>query len=79
MHDDWINKASVEIFRVKTGPFRNIGGVGRTRFQEDEIYDLPRPTEIDSHADTHCFGRNFRPMHWTGHKCSVARFLTEYS
>ena len=34
---------------------------------------------MDSHADTHCFGRNFRPISWTGHECSVAPFLAEYS
>ncbi len=27
----------------------------------------------------HCFGRNFRPVHWTVEECSVAPFLAEYS
>ena len=44
---------------------------------EDEIYKNPCPTEIDSHVETHCFGRNFRPMHWTGKECLVSPFLTE--
>ena len=36
-------------------------------------------TEMDSHADTHCFGRNFRPLFWTGEECTVAPFLDEYN
>ena len=67
-----------EIFRIKTGERRNIGKVNRKR-EEDEIYYGPGASEIDSHADTHCFGRNFRPLSWTGQECSVAPFLAEYS
>ena len=82
MNDAWDYHEEImssEIFRIRTGPRRSIGSVGRKWDEEDEIYLHPCPTEIDSHADTHCFGRNFRPMHWTGQECSVAPFLAEYS
>lgn len=36
-------------------------------------------TEIDNHADTHCFGKNFLPFSWTGFVCSVSPFLAEYN
>ena len=38
----------------------------------------PLPTEIDNHADTICFGRNFRPIYFTSEVCQVSRFLPEY-
>ena len=34
---------------------------------------------MNSHAGTHCFGRNFCPISSTGQECSVAPFLPEYS
>lgn len=35
-------------------------------------------TEIDNHADTICFGKNFRPIHFTSEVCSVSPFLATY-
>ena len=34
--------------------------------------------EMDSHADTTCFGANFTPIAWTGQTCSVAPFSEHY-
>ena len=34
--------------------------------------------EIDSHADTHCFGQNFIPYSWTDLICTVSPFLSTY-
>ena len=34
--------------------------------------------EIDSHTDTHCFGRNFVAEAFTGQVCDVAPFLLSY-
>ena len=81
MNDAWDYHKLIpsEIFRIKTGSRRNIGKLGRNKKNENDIYEHPCPTEIDSHTDTHCFGRNFRPMHWTGQECSVSPFLAEYS
>ena len=67
-----------DILRVATGEQRHVDNVGRKN-QPNNIYYQACATEVDSHADTHCFGRNFRPISWTGHECSVAPFLAEYS
>ena len=70
----------LEIYRIISGPRRYIENVSkRDKSLKHEIFYDACPTEIDSHADTHCFGRNFRPLYWTGHECSVAPFLSEYS
>ena len=67
--------------RIRTGPRRAINRVARKGrgTEEDDIHWDASPTEIDSHADTHCFGQNFRVLHWTGQECTVAPFLAEYS
>ena len=83
INDVWkeINmKHQTEIFKVKSGIRRTISGTHRSEAQptDDEVYWNACATEIDSHADTHCFGRNFRPIFWTGQECSVAPFLPEY-
>lgn len=39
---------------------------------------MPAPTEMDNHADTHCFSNNFIILDYTRQKCSVAPFLAEY-
>ena len=61
VNDEWNYHKIIpsEIFRVITRSHRNIGKIGRINDDENEIYKYPCPTEIDSHADTHCFGRNF--------------------
>ena len=38
----------------------------------------PAPTEIDNHADTICFGSNFRPIYYTASVATVSPFLSEY-
>ena len=38
----------------------------------------PRPTEIDNHADTICFGKNFRPIFFTSEVCTVSAFLDDH-
>ena len=78
MNDAWENHRA-EIFRIWTGSRRQIENVKRKREVDNNIYPNASQTDIDSHADTHCFGRNFRPIHWTGQECSVAPFLSEYS
>lgn len=32
--------------------------------------------EMDNHADTHCFGKNFTPILWTSEKCNVSGFTS---
>ena len=67
-----------EIYKIQTSSRHTIGGA-RNRKTDTDIYWNACATEIDNHADTHCFGRNFRPLAWTGEECSVAPFLPEYS
>ena len=38
--------------------------IGRT-VAEDKLNFNWTSTESDNHADTHCFGANFRPIHWS--------------
>ena len=38
----------------------------------------PLPSEIDNHADTTCFGKNFRVISFTSEVCSVSPYLSEY-
>ena len=33
---------------------------------DKDLYPNACPTDVDSHADTHCSGRNYKPIHWTG-------------
>ena len=37
-------------------------------------YEQPLPTEMDNHADTYCFGKNFIVLEYTRQKCSVSLF-----
>ena len=38
----------------------------------------PLPCEIDNHADTTCFGKNFRVVSFTSRVCSVSPYLSDY-
>ena len=38
----------------------------------------PLPCELDNHADTTCFGKNFRVISFTSEVCSVSPYLSEY-
>ena len=35
--------------------------------------------DIDSYVDTHCFGRNFRPIVFKFQQCTVSTFLEKYT
>ena len=35
-------------------------------------------TETENHANTHCFGANFRPISFTLEECTVSTLLPEY-
>ena len=68
----------VNISKVQTGVRRvNTSAVSYTTPDNNDNYEA-LPLEIDNHADTHCFGRNFTPFMWTGLSCSVSPFLSEY-
>jgi hypothetical protein len=46
---------------------------------EANVYRNALNLEIDNHADTHCFGKNFRPLQWSDTMCTVSPFLDEYT
>ena len=49
----------------------------RRKASNDRCMD-PLPCEIDNHADTTCFGKNFREISFTSEVCSVSPYLSEY-
>ena len=65
------------IYNVRSWERRSINRVKRHWTNGDVYYD-PLPTEIDNHADTICFGKNFRPIYFTSQVCSVSPFLDSY-
>ena len=65
------------VSRVITGERRSVARVKRCKTEEDVHWD-PADTDVDNHADTHVFGKNFRPIYFTSEVCSVAPFLDEY-
>ena len=46
--------------------------------KSEYIFDAA-PSEMDNHADTHVFGRNFRVYFTMSKWCTVLTFLPEYS
>lgn len=65
------------VYNIRSGERRFISRVKRHR-ANDDMYLEPLPTEIDNHADTICFGRNFRPIYFTSQVCTVSPFLDSY-
>ena len=51
----------------------------QTWIEGNNIFKDALNTKIDNHADTHCFGNNFRPLSWSDLMCSVSPFLSEYN
>ena len=61
---------------MKSSARRYIHSMARAN---DHVFmDHTSTTEIDNHADTCCFGRNFLPLYFTGQVCEVQPFLEEY-
>ncbi len=65
------------IQNVSTSNRRFIKQVKRHKTVADRFTD-PLPCEIDNHADTTCFGKNFRVTSFTSEVCIVSPFLSEY-
>ena len=65
---------------VRTGKRVGIASteVKATRSNFDDTSATLYHTDIDNHADTHCFGKNFRPLHWSNLMRTVSPFLPEY-
>jgi hypothetical protein len=50
--------------------------IGR-RVNESKLCFEWMRTESDNHADTHCFGSNFRPIAWKDLQCTVSPFVDD--
>lgn len=70
---------SSKVFAVASS--RNIASSSRnddfTVKESDYVFDVAS-SEMDNHADTHVFGRNFRVFFTTSKRCTVSPFLPEY-
>ena len=64
------------VFNINTGDHRIINKVHKN---QDKVIWRASETEMENHADTHCFGANFRPLSFTSEECTVSPFLTEYA
>ena len=63
--------------KISTSNRRFIRKVKRLKNGADRFID-PLPCEIDNHADTTCFGKNFRAISFTSEVCTVSPYLSEY-
>ena len=66
------------IYKISTSNRRFIRQVKRLKNGADRFID-PLPCEIDNHADTTCFGKNFRAISFTSQVCTVSPYLSEYN
>ena len=69
---------------ISTGPRFGVTSIQTTSarqtwLESNNIYKDALNTDIDNHADTHCFGNNFRPLSWSDLMCLVSSFLSEYT
>jgi len=63
--------------KILTSNRRFIRQVKRRKNEADHFAD-PLPCEIDNHADTTCFGKNFGVISFTSEVCSVSPYLSKY-
>ena len=70
-------QGTLSIYKITTSNRRLIKQVKRHKARADRFID-PLPNEIDNHADTTCFGNNFRVISFTSEVCSVSPYLSEY-
>ena len=68
---------------VKRAVFNiNIGDrwiINKVHKNQDKFIWRVLATEMDNHADTHCFGANFRPISFTLEECTMFPLLPEYA
>ena len=70
--------------QISNGPqvgmdLSQITSARQTWRQSNKIFKDVLNTEIDNHADTHCFGNSSRPLSWSNLMCSVSPFLSKYT
>jgi len=65
------------IHKITTSNRRLIEQVKRQKASTAHYKD-PLASELDNHADTKCFGKNFKVISFTSEVCSVSPYLSEY-
>jgi len=70
-------RGKFHIDHISTSNRRFIRQVKKLKNGADRFID-PLPCEIDNHADTTCFGKNFRVISFTSEVCTVSPYLSEY-
>ena len=71
----WLNP-TVRFFHINTGSRRFIGNTSR---KQEQIHLNECSTDMNNHADTHCFGSNIWPLLFTSEEFMVSPFLEDYS
>jgi hypothetical protein len=51
--------------------------ISRMNSKINTYKDFVSSTEIDNHADTHCFGKNITPIYWNNFTCDVSRMFIQ--
>ena len=64
-----VNRA---VFNINTG---NLQIINKVHTNQDKVIWRASATEMDNHADTHCFGANFRQISFTLEEYTVSPFL----
>ena len=83
-------KILVRVYTLKCTPHISIGplvcvassqitSAHQTWIEINNIFKDALNTDIDNHTETHCSGKNFRPLSWSDLMCSVSPFLFEYT
>jgi len=57
-------QGKLSIYKITTSNRRLIKQVKKHKVRTDRVID-PLPSEIDNHADTTCFAKNFRVISFT--------------
>ena len=70
-------QSKIVIHKITTSNRHLIEQVKRQKASTDHYKD-PLACEIDNHADTTCFGKNFGVISFTSEVCSVSPYLSEY-
>ena len=75
-YKDTPNQGPVEIQGVAS---HQITSACQILLEINNIFKDALNTDIVNNAVTHWFGKNFRPLSWSGLMCSVSPFLSEYT
>ena len=64
---------NIPALNINTSDCRVINKVHKN---QEKVIWRESTTEMDNHADTHCFGANFLPISFTLEDCNVSPFIS---